>query len=45
MYNTILYIGVAFLLSGFVLFIVATMMEAHYDRKLWKLQQKMKGLK
>ena len=37
MYNTLLYIGIAFLLSGFVLFIVATIMERHYDRKLWKL--------
>jgi len=42
MYNTILYIGIAFLLSGFVLFIIATMMEAHYDRKLWKLQNERK---
>jgi hypothetical protein len=42
MYNTLLYIGVAFLLSGFVLFIIATMMEAHYDRKLWKLKNERK---
>ena len=45
MYNTLLYIGITFLLSGFVLFIVAMMMESHYDRKLYKLQQDMKRLK
>jgi len=43
MYNTLLYIGITFLLSGFVLFIVAMMMESHYDRKLYKLQQRIKN--
>ena len=42
MYNTLLYIGIAFLLSGFGLFIVATVMERHYDQKLWKLQNERK---
>ena len=42
MYNTLLYIGVTFLLSGFVLFIVAIMMESHYDRKLWELEERNK---
>tara|TARA_R100000935_G_scaffold8318_1_gene17571 strand:- start:143 stop:280 length:138 start_codon:yes stop_codon:yes gene_type:complete len=42
MYNTLLYIGVTFLLSGFVLFIVAIMMERHYDRKLWELKERNK---
>ena len=42
MYNTLLYIGMAFLLSGFGLFIVATVMERHYDQKLWKLQNERK---
>ena len=40
MYNTLLYIGITFLLSGFVLFVIAVNMEIYYDRKLWKLQQK-----
>jgi len=40
MYNTLLYIGIAFLLSGFVLFVIAVNMEIYYDRKLYKLQQK-----
>jgi len=40
MYNTLLYIGMAFLLSGFVLFIMSEIMTAHYDRKLYQLQQK-----
>ena len=43
MYNTLLYIGIAFLLSGFVLFIMSEIMTAHYDRKLYKLQQRMKN--
>ena len=42
MYNTILYIGIAFLLSGFGLFIVATIMERHYEVKLWKLKNERK---
>ena len=42
MYNTLLYIGITFLLSGFVLFIVAIMMERHYDRKLWELKERNK---
>ena len=42
MYNTLLYIGVTFLLSGVVLFIVAIMMERHYDRKLWELKERNK---
>jgi hypothetical protein len=43
MYNTLLYIGIAFLLSGFGLFIVAIIMERHYEVKLWKLQQRIKN--
>ena len=38
MYNTLLYIGIAFLLSGFGLFIAAIIMERHYEVKLWKLK-------
>ena len=40
MYNTILYIGIAFLLSGFGLFIAAIIMERHYEVKLWKLKNR-----
>ena len=43
MYNTLLYIGITFLLSGFVLFVIAVNMEIYYDRKLYKLQQRMKN--
>jgi len=43
MYNTLLYIGIAFLLSGFGLFIVSIIMERHYEVKLWKLQQRIKN--
>ena len=35
--NALLYIGTGLMVTGFVLFIVATIMERHYDRKLWKL--------
>ena len=42
MYNTLLYIGITFLLSGSGLFIVATVMERHYDQKVWKLQNERK---
>jgi hypothetical protein len=40
MYNTLLYIGIAFLLSGFVLFVIAVNMNIYYDRKLYKLHQR-----
>jgi hypothetical protein len=43
MYNTLLYIGIAFLTSGFVLFVIAVNMEIYYDRKLYKLQQRIKN--
>ena len=35
--NALVYIGTGLMVTGFVLFIVATIMERHYDRKLWKL--------
>jgi len=35
--NALVYIGIGLMVTGFVLFIVATIMERHYDRKLWKL--------
>ena len=41
-YNLILYIGVGFMVVGFLLFIVAVIMESHYDRKLWELKERNK---
>ena len=41
-YNLILYIGVGFMIVGFLLFIVAVIMESHYDRKLWELKERNK---
>jgi len=35
--NALVYIGTGLMVTGFVLFIVATIMERHYDRKLYKL--------
>tara|TARA_R110001632_G_scaffold47118_1_gene119357 strand:+ start:54 stop:197 length:144 start_codon:yes stop_codon:yes gene_type:complete len=41
-YNLILYIGLGFMISGFLLFVVSEIMIAHYDRKLWKLNERKK---
>ena len=40
MYNTLLYIGLTFLISGFLLFVVSIIMDRHYEVKLWELKQK-----
>jgi len=40
--NTLLYIGLGILALGFLLFIVSVIMERHYDRKLWELQERNK---
>ena len=37
--NTILYIGLAFLLIGFIGFIISIMMESYYDKKLYRQKQ------
>ena len=39
--NTILYIGLGFLLFGFILFIVSVCMESHYDRKLYEINERL----
>ena len=41
-YNLILYIGLGLMALGFVAFIVSSIMEQYYDRKLWELEQKRK---
>ena len=41
-YNLILYIGLGFMIVGFLLFVVSEMMIAHYDRKLWELKERKK---
>ena len=45
MYNTILYIGVTLMMSGFIGFIWCEMKVRETDRKLWELNEKMKRLK
>mgnify|MGYP001180023362 FL=1 len=40
--NSILYIGLGLLALGFLLFVVSQIMIAHYDRKLWQLNNKLK---
>ena len=44
-YNLILYIGLGFMIVGFLLFVVSEIMITHYDRKLWKLEQERKKWK
>jgi hypothetical protein len=41
--NILLYAGIIMLSSGFILYIVSMLMIRHYDRKLFLLNQKMKG--
>jgi len=41
-YNLILYIGLGFITLGFLLFVVSEIMTAHYDRKLWELNERKK---
>jgi len=45
MYNILLYSGIALITSGFLLYIVSIIMMTHCDRKLFLLNQKMKGKK
>ena len=40
--NIILYIGLGFITLGFLLFIIAVIMERYYDRKLWELKERNK---
>ena len=37
--NTLLYIGLGFMVVGFLLFVVSIIMERHYEIKLWKREQ------
>ena len=41
-YNLLVYIGVGFMVVGFLLFVVAVNMEIYYDRKLYRLEQDRK---
>jgi hypothetical protein len=40
--NSILYIGLALMALGFIGFIVAIIMQRHYEIKLWELEQERK---
>ena len=37
--NTILYVGIAFILIGFIGFIISVIMESYYDKKLYRQKQ------
>ena len=41
-YNLMLYIGLGLMLLGFFGFIVSIIMERHYERKLFELNQKLR---
>jgi len=41
-YNLILYIGLGFITLVFLLFIVAILMERHYEVKQWELKERKK---
>ena len=41
-YNLLVYIGVGFMVVGFLIFVVAVNMEIYYDRKLYRLEQERK---
>jgi hypothetical protein len=44
--DTLILLGLILIIFGCMgLFILATIMERHYDRKLWELEQKQKGKK
>ena len=43
--NTLLYIGLAVMLFGFIAFLISAYMESYYDRKLWKLRNRFEYIK
>ena len=43
--NIFVYIGLGFIILGFLLFVVAVNMEIYYDRKLYRLEQERKKWK
>ena len=42
MYNTLLYIGLTLIAVGFVGWLVSICMEAHYERKLYELNERLR---
>ena len=43
--DALILLGLILTIFGCGFFILATIMERHYDRKLWELEQKQKGKK
>ena len=41
--DAIILLGLILITFGCGFYILATIMERHYDRKLWELEQKQKG--
>jgi hypothetical protein len=44
-FDVLILLGLILIIFGCGFFILATIMERHYDRKLWELEQKQKGKK
>ncbi len=42
MYNTLLYIGLTLIAVGFIGWVVSICMEAHYERKLFELNERLR---
>jgi hypothetical protein len=43
--DVLILLGLILIIFGCGFFILAIIMERHYDRKLWELEQKQKGKK
>jgi len=41
--NALILLGLILIIFGCGFFILATIMERYYDRKIWELEQKQKG--
>jgi hypothetical protein len=42
-FDVLILLGLILIIFGCGFFILATIMERYYDRKLWELEQKQKG--
>jgi hypothetical protein len=43
--NVLILLGLILIIFGCGFFILSTILERHYDQKLWELEQKQKGKK
>jgi tellurite resistance protein TehA-like permease len=43
--DVLILLGLILIIFGCIFYFIAIIMERHYDRKLWELEQKQKGKK